>query len=870
MTTAASDQAQYHLTLSDGVNTVGLMLRSEGALRRLPRSQGVERKVERQTTWAGGRGADRFVSDASRFSDSGFAWTMQHGYFYPAPLMHYSQAPALRRLRGYWPGHGMTHALQLFQNLDAVVAFRPLLANELFASQLAGLTNYTVSRIKVIVRGNSDIAVHVRANSGGLPGAILASGTASATTGPLSRVIEVVLSTPVTLPPAANPYFVTIANVGGGEIWAGVGVSVTEPGYYSSDNGSTWSTTPGRLHFLAAENPPETQAECYFFEYKWALYCYRNSEDGRGRLLLNGDRGILSGDTGTVLTDATKNWQPNFWSGCYVVISGNSNYVGHARRVTGSTATTLSIDRPFPELQTNAEYVIVGSNYWQERDDGTNRAAASSPVVCSDFVYIPMGNAETIRRYREYNNAGVWTIQNSPDAHNAHFLIVALSPENTLSIWRFTNNDPLANRQNTWARADAVTSWTNLTFGSIYPLGDNAGTFQSVALYDGKIYVGRSDSIWGLANDGAAVKIPVEMTPVRRSDNTRNMRGWNTNLYFPVLNGFERLYGSVVDDIGPNRDNGLPTLRKGRIVDFVPVLGHGYVAIDAMNNYSTIMATISPGGGWHEIYRAPKGERIRSLYYQPMPDGAPNRLWFSQGNDICFLPMPQDMLSPLNDIAVEGMLFHWEAYVTTSWFDFGSPSLDHFFDRLTFSTDYLDGFTILGNALAGSRLAAYYQVDTGLDIEQGDAVSWTNIGSEALFGTYNSLPIGPNHNVTGRRIRFLLRLNVSSAGGAAFLPRVRMMELRANEINEVLYDYNLDIRIEDRIELLNGQQSTARAQDILSVLESWQTRATPLTMRSIVPVFDNIRVNLDPLSVVPVTFERGETRLVGGLSLKQI
>ena len=76
MARATGSQPEYPLTLSDGVTTIGLRTPSNTAIRRLPRTVGVERKTVRQNNWTGGRGNDRFATDTARFADSGNLWSM--------------------------------------------------------------------------------------------------------------------------------------------------------------------------------------------------------------------------------------------------------------------------------------------------------------------------------------------------------------------------------------------------------------------------------------------------------------------------------------------------------------------------------------------------------------------------------------------------------------------------------------------------------------------------------------------------------------------------------------------------------------------------------------------------------------------------
>src|SRR3990167_7966232 len=116
MPTASGPNPEYHLTLSDvpagGSTTVGLILQSLANLRRLPRGSGVERKNIRQQTWVGGRGAELFSRDTTRFADSGALWSMVPFQLTNGPLMRWSTG--YRDTLKLWPGdvvsHGVIHS----------------------------------------------------------------------------------------------------------------------------------------------------------------------------------------------------------------------------------------------------------------------------------------------------------------------------------------------------------------------------------------------------------------------------------------------------------------------------------------------------------------------------------------------------------------------------------------------------------------------------------------------------------------------------------------------------------------------------------------------------------------------------------------
>lgn len=148
-------------------------------------------------------------------------------------------------------------------------------------------------------------------------------------------------------------------------------------------------------------------------------------------------------------------------------------------------------------------------------------------------------------------------------------------------------------------------------------------------------------------SDGYYRKLPLdEFSAVRDDRNGRHALVHDVYLWTTLLNSLERYYRSNLDDKGPTRDEGMPDGRQGPISGLAGYPPRFYVSIDAgTDGYSSIMAY--NGLGYHELYRAPKGERIRNLFIQALPGDEPDRLWFGQGADLLWLPIelnPTDRL----------------------------------------------------------------------------------------------------------------------------------------------------------------------------------------------------------------------------------
>jgi hypothetical protein len=882
LASALGDQPGYDLTLEDGVNPpLGLLAGgaggpAPGAIRRLPRGPGVERKIAQQNEWGGGRGSARFAADKSRFYDSGFAWTMTPGQFIPAPLARFGNGPAGNfRKYGIWPGD-----LDSGRNPITSMRWVTLTGGTRFvADDFTAIATFTqIFAVRLIVRRvgtpAGPLIMSLRADSAGTPGSVIASGELPAGAFPelasqyvydwLTRVFPFKFAAGTQTLVDGTKYWISIGDKNGTgteanhwEVLWGLMVSGSAPTAYQSPDGSAWTGVTGDKPALfmrvtnAIQGGSQTgtaDVKRFFFEYKRQLYFASTTGVFR-----NGDRGVCTGTQAAgKIVDTSKAWATDQWAGC-VAQCLNGDLQGQARKITSNTATELVLQGNWPSTPVAAttEYVILGSDEWTALAPTLN-GQVSDVAVMNDVVYFASGNYN-IKRMREYNNAGVWTLESADDgANKAHFVEVLQEGE-IVYLYRAFNGTV------EFSRAPKVGWGTNLTFETAKPAGDPGMLVTGMTIYDDSVYLAKEDALYVVKNSIATL-VPVPINTARDLNNGVGLRGWNTQLYFPFLDGFERLYGRTVDDIGPNREEGMPTSRRGRVADFLPVLQYGFLAWDAgwentesqaVGRFSALLATTAPGGDWHELYRPDwKSRRILSLFYQSIPLIA-NKLWFSECDEILYLVMPNSAQNPLND---DQMRYTWEGYVTTAWVDLDTPELDHYFDELRLFTRNL-------TATSPRRwVEVDYQVD-GAELTS----PWVRFAVDATTSPYQLLAVGDG-NVTGRRLRFRLRLLTEDLKTPAVLNE---WEARVNQMNEVLYDYVIDLRLLDKPMRLSGGESAARAQSVIAQLQAWQEDATPLLMRSKYAAFDNVRGHIDPVALVPMKWNPEEVGYQGSLTFKQ-
>jgi hypothetical protein len=353
------------------------------------------------------------------------------------------------------------------------------------------------------------------------------------------------------------------------------------------------------------------------------------------------------------------------------------------------------------------------------------------------------------------------------------------------------------------------------------------------------------ENLWVLTEGeiGAVVNdiyspIPLrEMESIKDASNGRAHCVSGVYLYFSMGESMERYYRQTLDDIGPNRDAGLPDGRRGYIVDMVGYPGDRvFAALDAGDGGTSAILLWS-SNGWHELYRAPRvGARIRKLFVQVMPSTAvADRLWFSMGADICWIPIS---LNPYYD---SDFTYRHEGHLITAWIYGGLQDVQKHWGKLKL---------FIENASASSWGEADYQLDADQD--------WT-----AVPGYFDTSPVTeldltdavpPTAN--GKRIRFRIRLYTEDH---SVTPRVRAMALSGYGIVPIKHGYSwaskltegdLSIDLEGDEELTLGQFNTV--EEALAQLDKWASELTPLQVNSAYSVLDGKTVILDDPALQPV------------------
>lgn len=405
--------------------------------------------------------------------------------------------------------------------------------------------------------------------------------------------------------------------------------------------------------------------------------------------------------------------------------------------------------------------------------------------------------------------------------------------ENT---WVVVDHQPLIEGPATGGNASKVLSVglqldTNLGAQTIYMAGGirilsdtlkysdmpNDARINALGVYAGSaddprdnVWIKTENQIYEIQSQNGDAIVPLPLGELKSVRDSATGMGHTINdvyMFFNLGDKIERYYSRVMEDIGPDLDEGLPENRQGTPLTLLSFPGRVYACFDGgTENYSSIL--MYKNSGWHEIYRAPrKGLRIRGAGIQSIQGTTIKRLWFRQGWDILWLPLSWN---PLND--TEYTYTH-EGFLETGRIYGGRRDIQKYFHSLKLATEQL---------ATGVTIRADYKTDT--------TTTWTEISDVFDTSPYQEISLANTNDVSGRWIQFRLRFYTTDNTKT---PVLIATILKALSIFDVKYTYTLTFRLSDNDINLLGEQESDSAYTKRGVLDTWVASALPITMNSI-------------------------------------
>lgn len=305
-------------------------------------------------------------------------------------------------------------------------------------------------------------------------------------------------------------------------------------------------------------------------------------------------------------------------------------------------------------------------------------------------------------------------------------------------------------------------------------------------------------------------------------------------LYTSYGYGIERYLDTSLDDVGMNRDAGLPAIETGFVSCMLSYPGRYFAAVDAgISGKSGIY--MYNQSGWSEIYRCPTvGMRITTMFYEVIEGNQPDRLWFSCGNNIWYIPFPSYYVDPTKDVLFP---FRYEGNLETSYIYAGMFDIWKLFNYLTVHSELMNE-------------RQYVEADYMLDTD----TTWTPLPDR--FDSYPSAesPVG-DEGISGKRIKLRFRLYTKDWN---LSPKIIAYVLEVISHIPVRYGFSCDFRVRDQDKLLDGvSQEETLEWDKVTTLLNWAEQLTPLILHSTDPEYHNWKIFIDPVPIKK--FLGGET-----------
>ena len=290
---------------------------------------------------------------------------------------------------------------------------------------------------------------------------------------------------------------------------------------------------------------------------------------------------------------------------------------------------------------------------------------------------------------------------------------------------------------------------------------------------------------------------------------------WRSDLYVPVGLDVYRYNGSVIQSVGPARDEGLPEEYQGYIAKLIPTHPYIYAVVNSIAEIEgTIeepISTATPwqpvifpgtnsrglllcttGTSWHALWEGQTGIDTAAL---STGEGR-YRLWWSSGGQLYSTDIPKSMHNALRNPASE---FQETGYLITPWFDAQWAELDKL------ATDI--------------KVTAYHITDTeGYEIRaQWDSpkAPWQFIGRSQPGQDRQVFPI--DYEEGGRAFRRVrLRIDLFRGDDPKRTPIIDNITLTFLRIPPPVWAYQLTI---DLSKPYKGRSVREMQRDLLRLLE---------------------------------------------------
>jgi hypothetical protein len=356
----------------------------------------------------------------------------------------------------------------------------------------------------------------------------------------------------------------------------------------------------------------------------------------------------------------------------------------------------------------------------------------------------------------------------------------------------------------------------------------------------GNPWIITEDAIYEVQTENGDLVVQLPLSEIGQLASPMNGLAAVTNdvyLYWNMAQRLERYYSGKLEDLGPDRDEGLPSDRAGDIVAIVSHPGAIYAAVQG--TVGSVLQRRS--SGWHETYRCPVGSTIKAMYSQAIP-GDNSKLWIAEGDDFVSIPLAMSKSDDYQE-------YTRDSSVVTPWITMSFLDVSKRYIGLKLYTEDL-------SYANGQYIRVYYQTESGeLDGTWTTLSYASNVSDSTLYVTS---PFEEKYftNIAGRRIRFRFELTTTNSTKR---PKLKAWILEAVLSMDVSNSYVLPVRLSDHAtDLQNQPDETARIETIQAQIDAWAAAPpTILTMTSIYSPADNKSVIVQNMPLRPYKIQTG-------------
>lgn len=252
-------------------------------------------------------------------------------------------------------------------------------------------------------------------------------------------------------------------------------------------SGGSWGAWYPPIFRIESVNAP---FNARFFDYKQQLYTVLDFDNSTSsQMFRNGWRGApTTGGSSLQLKDSTQtDWATKITGDevVHIMAGPTSGELEDRKTVASGISGTLTLNEAWNvTLSTRDEYVVTNSDYWSKITTASVVNSISGKVtdvaVADGVVYLCRSNLRNVALFREFNNAGTWTVEGSTSSGaKGQFVQMISDPISGDTLWfGFNPNISGEYRPLVWQSEPAEFDSGGLDFLSVGQSAGDSGVTQ--------------------------------------------------------------------------------------------------------------------------------------------------------------------------------------------------------------------------------------------------------------------------------------------------------------------------------------------------------------------------------------------------------